>query len=102
MTEATIQWDDGDESTMGCKVRLSSGGASWRVSEMATSPLLVRTQGANILRGPCSSASAVPAAGHLVSGVFNLFLSTQGLENKRLAKGLAETTTLIIATQVDP
>jgi hypothetical protein len=58
VTEATIRWDDGDESTMGCKVQLSSGGVSWRASEMATSPLMLRTQISDIFRGPCSLASA--------------------------------------------
>jgi hypothetical protein len=62
------------------------------------SHLTVRTYLLTLTLTP--TLTAVPAAIDTARGIFNLFLSTQGLENNRLAKGLAETATVMLATQV--
>jgi hypothetical protein len=82
-----------------------SGGALWRPSTQSDNPLLLRIlaqklSAITLFSGPSSVHVQAPACTDVPRGVFNVLLSTKGLLNKQLAKGLTGSQTLSFSTQV--
>ena len=102
-----MAWDDGDTETMECKVTLyaPSGGTHRRRSTLASLPLVLRLAMQKVsLKALFMSGSSLnittPVSGDKPRGIFNLLLSTSGLRNRQLAKGLTGSETLVLSTQV--
>ena len=81
------------------------GGALWRPSTQSDMPLLLRhvaqkLSPKTLFSGPSAVNVEAPARDDKPQGIFNMLLSTKGLLNKQLVKGLTGSQTLIFSTQV--
>ena len=82
-----------------------NGGALWRPSSLSDNPLLLRIfaqklSAITMFSGPSSVHVQAPACTDMPQGIFKVLLSTKGLLNKQLAKGLTGSQTLVFSTQV--
>lgn len=83
----------------------TNGGALWRPSTQSDNPLLLRILAQKLsaiamFSGPSSVHVQAPACTDMPQGTFNVLLSTKGLLNRQLAKGLTGSQTLSFSTQV--